>query len=233
MLLHLQQVSGRGGLERIIWIFPNTNDIFCSLMNWWIFRGPLPDTSITNQGILSRLHTSKFPLTTSDLENFICWCVKKNLSCFSLTSALIKEKIDTLQKLTRKTCQENGEIAGAQRSCSCDDSLYCKGAPGFVFCPPLCNCNAGYSENLSKKTCRSNTWVYEHCQWHLSKKNCTCVTGFIWFFNTKCRLGGKWKDTKDMPSKEIGKKQQQQQLQQRNKVNEAQFLVLNCFCFLP
>ena len=75
-------------------------------------------------------------------------------------------------------------------------SLYYKGAPGdpgFVFCLPLCNCNAGYSENLSKKTCRSNTWVYEHCQWHLSKKNCTRVTGFIWFFNTKCRLGGKWK----------------------------------------
>ena len=58
---------------------------------------------------LSRLHTSKFSLTSFDLANFICWCVKKNLSIFSLTSALV-------QKLVK----ENTEIAGAQRSCCCD-----------------------------------------------------------------------------------------------------------------
>ena len=32
--------------------------------------------------VLSRLHRSKFSLTSSDLINFICWCVKKNLSSF-------------------------------------------------------------------------------------------------------------------------------------------------------
>ena len=32
--------------------------------------------------VLSRLHRSKFSLTSSDLKNFICWCVKKNLSSF-------------------------------------------------------------------------------------------------------------------------------------------------------
>ena len=31
---------------------------------------------------LSRLHTSKFSLTSSDLANFSCWCVKKNMSIF-------------------------------------------------------------------------------------------------------------------------------------------------------
>ena len=40
---------------------------------------------------LSRLHTSKFSLTSFDLANFICWCVKKNLSIFSLTSALVQK----------------------------------------------------------------------------------------------------------------------------------------------
>ena len=41
--------------------------------------------------LLSRLHTSKFSLTSFDLANFICWCVKKNLSFFSLASALVQK----------------------------------------------------------------------------------------------------------------------------------------------
>jgi len=50
---------------------------------------------------LSRLHTSKFSLTSFDLANFICWCVKKNLSHFSLTSAEFASPYGS----TRKPCQ--------------------------------------------------------------------------------------------------------------------------------
>ena len=51
------------------------------------------------QRLLSRSHTSEFSLTSSDLANFICRCVTKNLSSFSSTSVLV-QKLAFLNKLT-------------------------------------------------------------------------------------------------------------------------------------
>lgn len=49
---------------------------------------------------LNRLHTSKFSLQSSDLANFICWCVKKNLHMLAFEQLHLSRK-----KLTHcRTC---------------------------------------------------------------------------------------------------------------------------------
>ena len=86
--------------------------------------------------MLSRLHTSKFSLTSSDLANFICWCVKKNMSIFSLTSALVKEKRDTLQNLLVCTGRQGKLVKKIEKL---------RAHTGLVLVMTYCN---GYSENL-------------------------------------------------------------------------------------
>ena len=94
--------------------------------------------------MLSRLHTSKFSSTSFELANFICWCVKKKLSFFFLNkctcskaSMIAFEQVHlSRKKLTHcrtysfvRVDKENltrkyWEIAGAQRSCFCDESWW-------------------------------------------------------------------------------------------------------------
>lgn len=74
--------------------------------------------------------------------------------------------------------------------------------PFFVVCHPLCNCFAGYSENLFDKTsfmftpaikpCERKRVIHvsniENCQWDLSRKNCSSVTCLT--VNLICSLPG-------------------------------------------
>ena len=124
-----------------------------------------------NQVFVDKSWRSKFCLLVG--------CVKNNLSNFSLTGALVLskpsmlafeqehkklnilnniEKIDILQKLVVCKGRQEKLVKKIEKLWAYSDlsvlvMTQCNGGWQQFFCRPLCNCIAGYSENLSQKTC--------------------------------------------------------------------------------